>query len=283
MAAPKLEYAALRRLVAVLVLSLLTACASNDYPPDPRYSARGADRTSSAHVVARGDTVYSIARRYGVGPRDLARHNNLPSSNLIVPGQVLFIPGRSQSTATVTIDPPTRQPQAKPAQIANAGPVRMPENTAAPRAAATPATLPEAAMPPPLASGGFLWPTKGKIISRFGSKGGGLQNDGINIAAPRGSIVVAAQSGTIIYAGTEVGGFGRLLLIKHDDGWTTAYAHNDELLVKRGDKVARGEAIARVGSSGNVDEPQLHFELRRNTKAINPEPHLTGGAQFASS
>jgi murein DD-endopeptidase MepM/ murein hydrolase activator NlpD len=120
----------------------------------------------------------------------------------------------------------------------------------------------------------FGWPVSGRIISTFGPAAGGTHNDGINIAAPEGTTVAAAESGTIAYAGNELRGFGNLLLVKHDGGWVTAYAHNQVLLVKKGDRVRRGQAIARVGSTGGVGAPQLHFELRSGTKAVDPLDHL---------
>ena len=120
----------------------------------------------------------------------------------------------------------------------------------------------------------FLWPVNGKVISPFGSKNGGLHNDGINIAAPRGTPVRAAENGVVVYSGNQIRGFGNLLLIRHSDGWVTAYAHNDTLLVKKGQQVKRGETIARVGSTGNVTQPQLHFELRKGTEAVDPAGYL---------
>ena len=120
----------------------------------------------------------------------------------------------------------------------------------------------------------FGWPVSGRIISTFGPAAGGTHNDGINIAAPEGTTVAAAESGTVAYAGNELRGFGNLLLVKHDGGWVTAYAHNQVLLVKKGDRVRRGQAIARVGSTGGVGAPQLHFELRSGTKAVDPLDHL---------
>jgi murein DD-endopeptidase MepM/ murein hydrolase activator NlpD len=130
---------------------------------------------------------------------------------------------------------------------------------------------------PPAKSGrGFIWPLKGELIAEYGSTGKGQHNDGINIAAPRGTAVVAAESGVVAYAGNELRGFGNLLLIKHDEGWMTAYAHNDQLLVHRGDVVRRGQKIALVGDSGGVGQPQLHFELRQGTRAIDPMPVLAG-------
>lgn len=119
-------------------------------------------------------------------------------------------------------------------------------------------------------NGKFLWPVNGKIISPFGVKDGGQHNDGINIAAPLGTPVHAADTGVVVYAGNELRGFGNLLLIRHDNGWVSAYAHCDALLVKRGDTVKRGQVIARVGQSGNVNAPQLHFELRKGAEAVDP-------------
>ena len=112
------------------------------------------------------------------------------------------------------------------------------------------------------------------MISSFGSKSKGLRNDGINIAAPRGAPVVAAENGVVVYAGNELRGFGNLVLIKHAGGWVSAYAHNDRLLVRRGDKVRKGQRIALVGSTGGVTSPQLHFELRKGKRARDPRKYL---------
>jgi len=128
---------------------------------------------------------------------------------------------------------------------------------------------------------GFLWPVRGSVISDYGSKPGGMQNDGINIAAPRGAPIRAAESGSVVYAGNELKGFGNLLLVRHKDGWITAYAHADELLVKRGDEVVRGQTIGRVGATGGVSTPQLHFEVRRGSRPLNPRDYL--GPQTASA
>ena len=119
-------------------------------------------------------------------------------------------------------------------------------------------------------------PVRGPVLSGFGAKAKGLRNDGINIAAQRGAPVMAAEHGVVAYAGNELRGFGNLLLIKHANGWITAYAHNDTLLVRRGDRVERGQRIATVGATGNVRSPQLHFELRRGRIAEDPEKHLRG-------
>ena len=125
--------------------------------------------------------------------------------------------------------------------------------------------------------GPFVWPVQGKVIGAFGSSKDGMKNDGINIAAPNGAPVVASADGTIAYAGNELRGFGNMILIRHDGGYVTAYAHNASLLVKKGDKVKRGQTIARVGQTGAVFGPQLHFEVRRSGKTIDPTTVL--GAQ----
>jgi murein DD-endopeptidase MepM/ murein hydrolase activator NlpD len=203
--------------------------------------------------------------------------------------------------------PPAQQPpvSAKPAapppamapQAGSPTPLQPAEPKPAPQAAAAPPDVESAGKPDDEAAAAavatlvanhaepvapiFLWPVRGRILSVFGTEAGGVHNDGINIAAPQGTTVSAAESGTVAYAGNELRGFGNLLLIKHADGWVTAYAHNQVLLVKKDQKVRRGQPIARAGSSGGVSPAQLHFELRRGTKAVDPLDHLpqlTGGA-----
>jgi murein DD-endopeptidase MepM/ murein hydrolase activator NlpD len=144
------------------------------------------------------------------------------------------------------------------------------------RAVPPPARTPR---PPARAAHAFAWPVSGTVISRFGGKADGSRNDGINVAAPRGTPITAAENGVVVYAGNELKGFGNLLLVKHADDWMTAYAHTELLTVKKGDTVRRGQTIGRVGSSGNVTAPQLHFEIRRGSKAVDPLQHL--GKQMA--
>lgn len=130
--------------------------------------------------------------------------------------------------------------------------------------------------PAPAATGErrFRWPARGRIISEFGPKPGGAHNDGINLALPEGAEIKSVENGTVIYSGNELKGFGNLVLIRHDDGWVSAYAHNSALLVKRGESVQRGQTIARAGSTGSVSQPQLHFELRRGNKPVDPMKYL---------
>jgi murein DD-endopeptidase MepM/ murein hydrolase activator NlpD len=124
-------------------------------------------------------------------------------------------------------------------------------------------------------TGQFAWPVSGRIISTYGPKQGGVHNDGINIAAPAGTIVQASAPGTVVYADSELKGFGNLVLIRHEDRWMTAYAHLGNLNVQKGQKIARGTKLGTVGSTGSVDQPQLHFEIRRGTEALNPAVYLS--------
>ena len=120
----------------------------------------------------------------------------------------------------------------------------------------------------------FVWPLEGRILARYGQIGDGRRNDGINIAGRRGDPVRAVADGTVAYAGNEIRGFGNLLLIRHADGWMSAYAHNDRVLVRKGERVRKGQVVSEVGSTGNVGGPQLHFELRRGDRFVNPERYL---------
>ncbi len=172
----------------------------------------------------------------------------------------------------------TPPPPAKiePPPASSAPPVAAPPAPAAAVAAAPAVVAPSAAVAAPPSNGlqGFVWPAKGEVIAAFGTTGKGQHNDGINIAVSLGAPVVAAESGVVAYAGNELRGFGNLLLIKHADGWMTAYAHNETLLVHRGDTVRRGQTIARAGETGGVTQPQLHFELRQGTRAVDPMAFL---------
>jgi murein DD-endopeptidase MepM/ murein hydrolase activator NlpD len=156
----------------------------------------------------------------------------------------------------------------------------------APAAAPEPAAASSVPTPPAGEAGTFSWPLHGRILAGYGSGRDGTHNDGINIAAPRGAAVEATDGGVVAYAGNELRGYGNLILVKHPNGWISAYAHCDVMLVKRGEKVARGQVIARVGSTGSVAEPQLHFELRRGNHAVDPRAYLaplpTAGAERSS-
>ncbi|MGJ3259025.1 MAG: peptidoglycan DD-metalloendopeptidase family protein [Rhodospirillales bacterium] len=242
------------------------------------------------HQVTPGDTLYSIAQRYDAVMYELARLNGIAAPYTVKVGEVLVIPEGDRAPApesqqaskpasapvreTASATPPPAKPETPetpPRQMARAsgGIAGGDINVVPPR-------KPPAPVPPPAArtGKGFVWPVRGPLMSNYGAKTGGLRNDGINIIAPEGTPVVAAENGVVAYAGNEIRGFGNLILIKHADGYVTAYAHNRDLLVKRGQRVRRGEKIATVGQTGSVSRPQLHFEIRKGRRPRNPEDYL---------
>jgi murein DD-endopeptidase MepM/ murein hydrolase activator NlpD len=254
------------------------------------------------HLVQPGETLYAISRRYGVDASALAHANQLDPPFVVKTGQMLILPAPVQvasfaAPATVPSGPAppsgnpppfaasaVRQPLAplpapdpvrpEPAPIQPAAapaPVPPPPPSAAPAPSAPPVEEPPPAPPP---GKGFVWPVRGRLLSGYGAGATGTHNDGVNIAAPRGTAVLATADGVVAYAGNELRGFGNLVLLKHAGGWMTAYAHCDSIAVKKGDKVRRGQTIARVGETGTVAEPQLHFELRRGTRALDPMGYL---------
>lgn len=235
------------------------------------------------HTVTPGDTLYSIAQRYDVVMYELARLNGVEAPYTVKIGEVLVIPDKDEAaepepkvveTPKTAAATPAPKPEKPPRQMARAP---VPERTGG-NVNVVPPVKPPAPVPPPAArtGRGFVWPVRGPLMSNFGTKTGGLRNDGINIIAPEGTPVVAAENGVVAYAGNEIRGFGNLLLIKHADGYVTAYAHNRDLLVKRGQRVQRGQKIATVGQTGSVNRPQLHFEIRKGRRPKNPEDYLRG-------
>ena len=226
------------------------------------------------HLIKRGDTLYAVARQYGVVAYDVARLNDLKPPYTIRIGQRLVLPDAVRSR-TVPVNRDVGGVTSSSSSRVPTRPLMRSGQPPASETAARPAASSAPVLRPPAVLGKeFQWPVRGRVVSGFGVKTKGLRNDGINIAAKRGSPVRAAESGIVAYAGNELRGFGNLLLLKHPDGWVTAYAHNDQLLVKRGEKIKKGQNIATVGSTGNVRTPQLHFELRKGKRARDPKKHL---------
>ncbi len=237
--------------------------------------------TEQRHTVQPGETLFSIARTYNVSHTAIATLNGISPNTMVQTGQSLRIPGAggaaaqpaapAAETQVAMLDP---QPSTPPAATTPA-----PTNSVAAQPAAPAST---AAAPAPTQAAkqddGFRWPLRGPILVGFGKQADGERNDGINLAAPAGTPVHAAGNGKVIYAGNELEGYGNLILIQHDDDWVSAYAHNSELKVSRGETVKSGQMIAAVGDSGSVDKPQLHFELRRSSTPVDPLPHLAAGA-----
>jgi murein DD-endopeptidase MepM/ murein hydrolase activator NlpD len=257
-------------------------------PAQHNFSQKG-----KVHTVRSGETLFALGRRYGVHPYKIADFNDLSHDVSLATGQKVRIPGGKSAQRVAsedTFDPPQQDtayeedsermdgaPEENNTDITYAPTDDVDEGT---RADAEDDEESEAAQAEEAANS-FRWPVKGRIISKYGSKPGGTRNEGINIAVPEGTSVRAAESGVIAYAGNELKGYGNLVLIRHDGGWVTAYAHNKQLYVKRGDTVRRGDVIAKAGQTGSVDTPQLHFELRKGATAVDPLKHL-GSAQAAN-
>jgi murein DD-endopeptidase MepM/ murein hydrolase activator NlpD len=238
---------------------------------------------SSVHIVNRGDTLMSIARRNQVPVADLAKANNLDTSAKLSLGMKLTVPGAKSAAA------PVAQPVAPVQQVAAvaAPAIKTPaaQQQSARLAQATtnveekPAVAEAPAVKPSEATGAlptFRWPVRGKVITTYGAKTNGKSNDGINLAVPEGTPVKAAEDGVVAYSGNELKGYGNLVLVRHSNGYVTAYAHASELMVKRGDTIKRGQIIAKSGQSGEVGSPQLHFEIRKGSSPVDPLQFLNG-------
>lgn len=326
--------------------------------PAPGQAARppGARADSTVHVVAPGETLNSVARRYGKPVMVLARANNIPPDTMVRVGQHIVIPdarrsaqatgpsaaaahkaaqhkvarqealkqeadkqqankqqdakheankqaaakheaskheasrqkaskhqdakhqdaGRGDAKHQVAAGAAASGKPAKRADVARRQVASADDDgafkasaVAAPQAAAKPAQ-------PAGASPSFRWPVRGHVITGFGPKPNGLQNDGIDLAVPQGTPVKAADDGVVAYAGNELKGYGNLVLIRHSNGYVTAYAHASEILVKRGEPVKRGQVIAKSGETGTVKSPELHFEIRKGATPVDPAQFLKG-------
>lgn len=282
-----------------------SAPASKTETPAP---ARSAPPPTPARVqlqtvtVGAGDTLYSISRKYSVPVNDLAVMNDLVAPFRLTVGQKLRVPNlqaaaaakaqaapASASSAASEYGTPQKAEPARNATPAKSDaaaknnlkkepqkqtPAQAQKTAAAPKAKIS--SDPKQKLPVIAArsSSKFSWPVRGKILSAFGTKPNGLVNDGINIAAARGTTVKAAENGVVAYAGNEVKGMGNLIIIQHSGGWMTVYAHLDSMALRRGARVNVGQKIGTVGASGKVDRPQLHFEIRKGTKAYNPSQYL---------
>ncbi len=243
-----------------------------------------ASAAPSVHVVNPGDTLAGIARHNHVSVAELAKANNLEASAKLRLGTKLTVPGAK----TAAVAPAAPAPAVvQPVAVTTAPATKMAAVTVSPQSArlaqATPTPEDAAAAAAPVkaseATGAlptFRWPVRGKVITTYGAKTNGKSNDGINLAVPEGTPVKAAEDGVVAYSGNELKGYGNLVLVRHSNGYVTAYAHASELLVKRGDTIKRGQVIAKSGQSGEVGSPQLHFEIRKGSSPVDPLQFLNG-------
>ncbi len=263
-------------------------------------------------TIGSGETLYNLSRRFGVPVRAIMSANNITDAKSVNAGSKVLIPTYNFS-ASAPVSAPDNNPKTKAArasrgfqgQVRN-GKVATPKQRLAKTETVDPITtgsLPEKTEPrekpvkraepettdiatratevvktaKKTSSGAFRWPAQGRILKNFGERKRSGANDGIDISVPVGTPVKASENGTVIYSGSELEEFGNLILISHANGWVTAYGNASSRLVKRGDKVRRGQVIAKSGKSGNATVPQLHFELRKDSRPVNPLKHLAKG------
>ncbi len=225
-----------------------------DRPPAARRDVSG---QGPAVAAQSSGTVERQALAQPATARSAVQGNGIQAETLAAPPQQAWA-GQGQAPAVSPASPAAAVATTwtpLPAEVAQAVPVLAPDT-------------------PPRSGPLFGWPVGGPVISTYGTKAGGLHNDGINIQAPRGAPVKAAENGIVVYADDQLKGFGNLVLVRHADRWMTAYAHMDTIAVQRGQTVRRGDRLGTVGDTGGAAGPQLHFELRHGTQALNPEAFL---------
>jgi murein DD-endopeptidase MepM/ murein hydrolase activator NlpD len=271
------------RLFLVTAAIGLTACTMM-HPPAYRLPHEEALVAGKKIAVKEGENLYTIAQTHKVKLSELIYVNKIKPPYRVKRGDYIALPARAgarsydvpaaqeELMSTSPQDRVTSMPL-EPLQAEPQPPQNKPRSLLAQKPAEKPIKREEKAALPPPPPGvlAFGWPVRGTIISAYGPKGKGRDNDGINIAAPKGAPVKAAEYGTIVYADNKMKGFGNLVLIRHREGWVTAYAHLDRVVVSRDDVVKKGSVIGTVGTTGGVASPQLHFEARRDGKPVDPE------------
>jgi murein DD-endopeptidase MepM/ murein hydrolase activator NlpD len=276
--------------------------------------AAPAPASGSTYKVQKGDTPHGIAEKLGVDEKALISRNHL-NPNILQIGQVLVVPDQADRPAVAAREAPPASSANSAVRVVKTTTIIAPGGTSlaeeesqslAPQAgakaankggkkpgvsasdiAASPeitgeekplARVAELPTPDPMSGNSFRWPVRGRVISEFGARPDGGHNDGIDVAVPQGTSVKAAENGVVAYAGNELKGYGNLVLVRHANNWVSAYANNEELLVRRGDKVRRGQIIAKAGATGAVSQPQVHFELRKGSRPVDPTKYMSNAA-----
>lgn len=263
----------MRGLATVLILVMVSGCSAGNFAPVVDIygqKPRTGKVTAGTHEVRRGETLYSIAWRYGWDYRELARANRIPAPYTIYPGQrislALKAPSSSGASSSTSTSTSTSKPAPKPATKPASKPEpAKPQKTPAPKPSET------ASAGSTVGPVTWRWPTGGQVVETFSSDNHGRK--GIAISGKPNSPVVAAADGRVVYRGSGLTGYGNLLILKHSDRWLSAYAHNDRMLVKEGDAVKAGQQIAAMGATGTF-RTQLHFEIRKDGKPVDPLTYL---------
>lgn len=222
---------------------------------------RVAKRKSRYRTLARSRTVVPRSKKPRTTTVSVVKTKKIKIAKVVIPHK------------KAAYKRPKEKARKKPVRIAS---IRKPLVRKKPAVRQPSAKLPAVKKRKATVGNKFRWPIRGRVISEFGSKSNGARNDGINLSVPKGAAIVAAENGVVVYSGNELKGYGNLVLIRHKGGWSTAYAHISKMLVKKGQKVRRGQVIAKAGQTGSVSRPQLHFEIRRGTDPVNPRKYLSG-------
>ncbi|MEM9421118.1 MAG: peptidoglycan DD-metalloendopeptidase family protein [Pseudomonadota bacterium] len=252
-----------------------TTVAQAPTPKAQPVSYTAQEKLDGIYTVKPGDTLYSLSRQFDMDLATLATTNGLSAPYSLSVNQRLVIPASvdAYQPATKLTQPVVRTAPLTVTPAAPAVPVGVP----------TPLIDAEPILVSKTPESRFAWPLRGAIVMSYGMTAQGVKNDGINIAAPVGAPVRAAADGEVVYTGSELEGYGNLLLVRHDDGWVSAYAHTDTILVPKGARVKQGQVVAKVGDTGNVEQPQLHFELRHELTPQDPIAALNGSLVNAAA
>lgn len=218
---------------------------------------------SSFHVVEKGETLYSISRMYKTDIFTISRVNKIMNVNAIYEGQSLRVDKHLVKNKSSKKDLKNENIKKQRKKTLNKSSGKKSNSKK---------TKPSNNK---IIESKFIWPIKGKLISKYGKSSEGFFNDGINIDSKLNQNVMASSDGKVIYSGNEIPGYGNLVLIKHSSNWVTAYAHLNKVFIEKGEKVKKGEKIGLVGRTGNVSKPQLHFEIRKGKNAVNPLKYLS--------
>jgi murein DD-endopeptidase MepM/ murein hydrolase activator NlpD len=260
--------------------STIPRAASNaPHTPAPTIGAPATSGSQHVHVVAPGETLMALSRKYHKPLGAIAKANNIEPHTMVKVGDRIAIPGVAPQAAAKPPAPASLTQAPTPApKVASvpAAPVAAPSAAMVTPAARDPEP-PKAKADVTAAMPSFRWPVNGRVITAFGPKPSGQQNDGINVSVPEGTPIKAAEDGVVAYAGNELKTYGNLVLVRHSNGYVTAYAHASEIMVKRDDPVKRGQIIAKAGQTGSVAAPQLHFEIRKGSTPVDPAPFLAKG------